>query len=201
MSSSHSRRRVVVCASAALVLTILPGPAVLADTRPDMQAAAEYCTSVGGEVQERAATWGTNNDQSQWVDLDRSIQVCRFQADDEAQSRIFVDLWTLYSEQPSLAAAAYTAKTPMSEDLPPGNPATYHCASLGGSAQYGTGAAGGGWVNLDDPIDIVVGMCVFPDGSMIDEWGIAYYSAGEVRGTDLAPLFVSDPASYPPIFE
>jgi putative hemolysin len=200
MSRCHDGRRIALGASATLVLSALLVPPAMADTQPDMQAARDYCTSAGGEVQERAATWGTNNDQSQWLDLDRSIEVCRFQADDEAQSRIYVDLWTLYSEQPSLAAAAYVAKTPMSEELPPGNPATYHCASLNGSSMYGLGAAGGGWVNLDDPIDIVVGMCVFPDGSMIDEWGIAYYSAGEVRGADLAPLFRSDPGTYPPIF-
>ena len=43
-------------------------------------------------------------------------------------------------------------------------------------------------------------MCVFPDGSAIDEWGIAYYASGVIRGVDLAPLFRSDVEDYPPIF-
>ncbi len=166
----------------------------------DVDAAQDYCVSVGGQVQERAATWNTNSDPAQWVDLGRTMEMCRFKADDEAGSRIYVDLLTLWSESPSLAAAAYLAKVPMSDELPPGNPASYHCAGLGGSSQWGTGAAGGGWVDPDDPDDQVAAMCVFPDGSAIDEWGIAYYSGGVVRGADLAPLFRADSAAFPPIF-
>jgi hypothetical protein len=29
-------------------------------------------------------------------------------------------------------------------------------------------------------------LCMFADGSAIDEWGITYYSDGTVRGADLA---------------
>jgi putative hemolysin len=164
------------------------------------QDARDHCTAVGGEVQERGAFWGTNADPSQWVDLGRSIELCRFQADDEAQSRIYVDILTLASEQPSLAAGAYLSGVPMDEDVSAGNPATSHCASLGGSSQWGADAAGGGWVAMDDPDDVVVAMCVFPDGSMIDEWGIAYMSAGEVRGADLSTLLRSAEEPYPPFF-
>jgi putative hemolysin len=193
--------------AAAMLLTALALPAgVVAhgDEHPaadaDIAAAREYCTSAGGEVQTRAAMWNTNADPSDWVDLGRSIELCRFEADDEARSRIFVDLMTLWSEQPSLAAGAYLARVPMDADPAQGNPATTYCHDLGGSAQFGTGAQGGGWVNADDPTDQVVAMCVFPDGSMIDEWGIAYMSGGEVRGADLTPLFRSDTEAYPPVF-
>ena len=44
-------------------------------------------------------------------------------------------------------------------------------------------------------------MCVFPDGSMIDEWGITYYAGGVVRGADLALLFDYQPdGKLPAIF-
>ena len=36
-----------------------------------------------------------------------------------------------------------------------------------------------------DPDDVVVALCVFPDLSFIDEWGLAYHSAGDIRGKDL----------------
>jgi hypothetical protein len=35
----------------------------------------------------------------------------------------------------------------------------------------------------------VLDVCVFPDGSMIDAWGITYHSWGIVRGKDLKPVF------------
>lgn len=184
--------------SATIVLVPAAMPVVAGDR--DLEAARDYCATVGGQVQERAAIWGTNDDPTQWVDLGRSMEFCRFQADDEARSRIYVELVTLWSEQPSLAAAAYLSGPPMREELPPGNPATVHCADLGGSSQFGTGAAGGGWVAADDPDDPVVAMCLFPDGSAIDDWGIAYRNGGVVRGADLAGLFRADSDTFPPIF-
>jgi hypothetical protein len=35
---------------------------------------------------------------------------------------------------------------------------------------------------------IVMSLCLFADGSAIDEWGITYYSDGTVRGADLAAI-------------
>lgn len=189
----------VVALWLAALLPLAVAPAVNAQD-DDLQVARDYCTSVGGEVQERQATWDTNSDESQWVDLGRSIELCRFKADDEAGSRIYVDLLTLYTETPTLASAAYMAQVPMREDLPPGNPATWYCADLDGSAEYGSGAAGGGWVNTEDPDDVVVALCVFPDGSAIDEWGLAYHSDDAIRGADLAPLFRADTSAFPPIY-
>ena len=191
------RRAVAPIALSLLILS----PTATAQTTGELQSARDYCESVGGSVVERRATWNTNaSDTSAWVDLGRSMELCRFQTLDEDDSRISVDIWTLFSEAPSLAAAAYLSRTPMREEMPPGNPATYHCADLGGSSQFGSGPSGGGWVWMDAPIDTVLAMCVFPDGSAIDEWGIAYYAGGAVRGADLAPLFRSDIEHYPPIF-
>jgi hypothetical protein len=39
-----------------------------------------------------------------------------------------------------------------------------------------------------EPVFKVMNLCVFADGSAIDEFGIMYYAAGTVRGADLAPL-------------
>ena len=36
-------------------------------------------------------------------------------------------------------------------------------------------------------------MCVFPDLSSIDFWGLTYHAGGTVRGADLAPLFRYQP--------
>jgi putative hemolysin len=205
-SASYIRGAIRVGTLALCALALLPAatagqsPSAVPNGDDDLAAARDYCTSSGGEVQTREATWDTNADPSAWVDLGRSIELCRFQADDEAQSRIYVDLLTLWSESPSLAAGAYLAKVPMDVDASQGNPASLYCDDLGGSSQFGSGAAGGGWVNTDDPVDQVVAMCVFPDGSMIDEWGIAYISAGEVRGADLSSLFRSATETYPPFF-
>ena len=55
-------------------------------------------------------------------------------------------------------------------------------------------------MNVDDPDFTVVNLCVFADGSGIDEWGIAYYSDGAIRGADLAPLFRFDTADVAALF-
>jgi hypothetical protein len=73
------------------------------------------------------------------------------------------------------------------------------CVDLGGAQAYGQGAEGGGFVLEGDDLD-VVSMCVFADGSFIDEWGIGYYAADAVRGADLAPLFRFDASSAPAVF-
>jgi hypothetical protein len=67
---------------------------------------------------------------------------------------------------------------------------------------FGPGASGGGWVAKDDPDDQVLALCMFADGSAIDEWGITYYANGTVRGADLAPLFGwAGPDRRPRIYE
>ena len=77
-----------------------------------------------------------------------------------------------------------------------------NCSKLGASSNFGSvGASGGGWVNQDDPDDKVVNLCVFPDLSFIDEWGITYYAGGVVRGIDLATVMAYQPSgALPPVF-
>lgn len=178
-------------------------PVATATTLPngfDLNAAQDYCTDNDGTVQSRQPTYGTNGDKGQWVKLGEPITLCRFQADDEADSRLYVDLVTLYSERPTLAALAYLAKAPLPESKGGANPAAVLCGTLGGATDYGAGVAGGGLVSANDKDDTVVAPCVFADQSFIDEWGIAYYSAGTVRGTDLAKLFRFDVSKLPPVF-
>lgn len=175
-------------------------------TSPSGSAAEQeqYCEKSGGQVQTRSPFWNTNGDQSQWLALGGSATMCRFQADDEAKSRIYVDLTTLTSSRPTLAGLAYLSSVPMPTSTGGGNPATGYCSKeLNGSSTFGGGAsaAGGGWVAPQDPDDVIVSLCVFPDGSFIDEWGLAYHSAGEVRGQDLTTVMRYQPSgTLPPVF-
>ncbi|HEY5881951.1 MAG TPA: hypothetical protein VIU11_23790 [Nakamurella sp.] len=100
-------------------------------------------------------------DQSQWLALGGSATMCRFQADDEAKSRIYVDLTTLSLTDPTLAGLAYLSKVPMPASSGGANPATGYCSDeLHASSSFGGGAAGGGWVAEADPDDVVVSLCV-----------------------------------------
>lgn len=186
---------------ALLVATGAPAAGQSASYPPmDLSAARSVCEEKTGTVQVREAMYGTNDDPSGWIDLGRSIESCRFEAEDG--SRIYVDTGTLASAGPTLASVAYLSQVPMPDyDPSKGNPATAYCTELGGSSSYGNGGAGGGWVDASDPDDVIAAMCVFPDGSMIDEWGLAYHSDGTVRGIDLAHEFVYQPTDgLPPIF-
>jgi putative hemolysin len=83
---------------------------------------------------------------------------------------------------------AYRAQTPYEGDGPPSaNPSSLYCTQLGGTDTFGgVSSAGGGWA-LEDRSD-VLSLCVFPDLSVIDSWGIRYYADGTVRGADLNNL-------------
>jgi hypothetical protein len=115
-----------------------------------------------------------------------------------------VDLTTLSSEQPTLAAVAYLSKVgPTVPQAPAQNPGAYNCnAGLGGAGTFGNTATGGGWVDEGQPVFKVMNECFFADGSAIDAFGIFYYASGTVRGADLAPLFRYQPnGKLPAMFE
>jgi hypothetical protein len=46
----------------------------------------------------------------------------------------------------------------------------------------------------------MVQLCVFPERSAIDAWGIAYYGDDVARGTDLTEVFRFDQTAVPDIF-
>lgn len=164
------------------------------------QEAVAACEAAGATAQYRQPTFGTNNDRADWIPLGGAVVVCRFeQGSGESGSRLYVDPVTISSSAPTLAAIAYLSKTP-APDSGAANPATLLCDAVGGTSSYGNSLVGGGLVSFEDPVDTVVSACVFADGSFIDEWAIAYYSADTVRGTDLTTHFGFDPTEIPDIY-
>ncbi len=149
---------------------------------------AEYCVKKGGEVDGRQPYFNTNDDNEQnWLQLSGARQFCRFTSKKDG-SRIYVLLSTLYTEQPSMAALAYYAQVPLGGGCN-GNPASCYCSQLGGCDLFGgINANGGGWVKKSDPVFTVLEACIFPDMSTIDSWGLAYHSAGIIRGKDLSKV-------------
>ena len=149
-------------------------------------AAAEYCVNSGGEVDNRQPYFNTNGPEQDWLRLAGSRYFCKFTSPVDG-SRIHVELSTLYTTKPSLAALAYYAEVQPGSCN--GNPASCYCTLLGGSDSFGgINAAGGGWVQKSDPVDTVLEACIFPDMSSIDSWGLTYHSVGDIRGADLDGL-------------
>jgi putative hemolysin len=170
----------MVIAALAVVLTMqMPSYAAPAPSK-----AADYCVTQGGVVQTRIPEYGTNGDDP--LVLSGQADFCRFTSAKDG-SQINLLLSTLYTEKPTLAALAYYAKVQLGGDCS-GNPASCYCTQLGGSDLFGgIDAAGGGWVLKTDPEDVLE-TCIFPDLSTIDSWGLAYHSAGIIRGKNLAKV-------------
>ena len=103
-------------AAIVLVLTPIAGPVYagsaprFADAKDDLSAAAAYCVAQGGEVETRAPYFNTNDDPKNWFRLSGFRKFCQFTLKKDG-SRIHVLLRTLYTQQPSLAALAYYAKS------------------------------------------------------------------------------------------
>ncbi len=168
---------------------------------PVSGAAAAHCRQTGGTVQLRQPTFNTNNDESTWLPLGEPIEVCRYQTGEGQDStRIFADLATVYSTNPTVAALAYLAKKPLPSQSTDANPASIGCLALGGTDEFGTSLNGGGLVAKSDETDPVFSPCMFADGSFIEEWGIAYYSQNIVRGKDLKTVFRFDLNKLPQVF-
>jgi len=168
-------------ALAAAFLLSFSGVAAQASIAVKSPDAAAYCVKKGGVVQTRIPEYGTNGGNP--LILSGSADFCQFTSTDDG-SQINVLLSTLYAQDPSLAALAYYAKVPLGSGCT-GNPASCYCSQLGGSDLFGgVNAAGGGWVLESDPNDVLEA-CVFPDLSSIDSWGLAYHSAGIIRGARL----------------
>jgi putative hemolysin len=167
-----------------LIVIFVAAPAFARSQQADSSsAAADYCVASGGEVETRAPYFNTNDDPSNWLRLTGARKFCQFTQKHDG-SRIHVELSTLYSTKPSLAALAYYAKVPLQEGCN-GNPASCYCSQLGGTDLFGgINLNGGGWV-LKGAIDESLEACIFPDMSSIDSWGLAYHQADIVRGKNL----------------
>jgi len=192
------------CAAAATPSAASPGGGGAGGSSGD-RASRQYCTDKGGMLVDRVATWNTNADPAAQLPLAGKMTFCEFESGSGQQTtRIAVDLMTLSSTQPTLAAIAYLSKIgPVVPSNPGQNPGAYDCnTGLGGAGTFGTTAAGGGWVAASEPVFKVMNLCFFADGSAIDEFGIFYYANDVVRGADLAPLFAYQPGGkLPAVFE
>lgn len=152
-------------------------------------AGERYCLDEGGMLVDRVATWNTNADPPAWLELAGRTTFCEFERGEGDQAtRISVDLVTLSSEQPTLAAIAYLSDVRTTQPAQPSaNPAELSCVhDFGGASAFGESAAGGGWVDTSQRTFVVMDMCVFPDRSAIDAFGLWYHANGIVRGADLA---------------
>ena len=164
-----------------------------------------WCTDHGGILVDRVATWNTNEDPSARLELAGRWRLCEFETGaGDAATRISVDLTTLSSNEPTLASLAYLSKVPATQpSTPSSNPAAWYCAKdLVASSSFGNTAAVGGWVAASEPVFTVMNLCVFADGSAIDEFGLFYHSNGVIRGADLQPIFRYQPGDrLPAVFQ
>ena len=161
--------------------------AMAADSTPtfDTKGAEAYCISTGGLVESRVPVYGTNGPSSSWLWLGGGAEFCQYTSASDG-SRIPVELTTLYTTKPTLAALAYY--NPPAYNGGNGAPGSIYCSQLGGTDLFGgINAAGGAWVSVGG-IDRLLDSCMFPDGSMIDSYGLFYWSAGIVRGINLSTV-------------
>jgi hypothetical protein len=141
--------------------------------------AAAYCLKNQGKEETRYPFYDTNSQNP--LQMAGELEVCTFTAND--QSRVTVDLVTLYAERPTLAALAYL-KNPVVEGA---TSYSDYCSKLGGTDRFGrANDAGGGWGNKDGKD--VISLCIFPDLSVIDSAALMQHASGIAWGADLTPL-------------
>lgn len=179
-----------------------PAPTSTAAPNQASDPSAAYCTQKGGTVVTRYPTYNTNNDPSTWVRMNGALAFCEFAAQDGSHMIISAD--TLWSDKPTLATLAYLEKpAQQATNDSSANPSSRYCSQLGGTDLWGGAqhASGGGWTteNTADPFQ-VANICVFPDRSMIDSWGLTYHTNGIIRGVDLKPFLRYTPTDLPRIF-
>jgi putative hemolysin len=162
-----------------LSLAILLTACRPADIPENQAAASAYCLKNQGNVESRYPYYDTNSQTP--LQMAGELEVCTFTAND--QSRVSVDLVTLYAEKPTLAALAYLKNPPVEGATSYSD----YCSKLGGSDRFGRASdAGGGWGNKDGKD--VISLCVFPDLSVIDSFALTQHASGIARGADLTSL-------------
>jgi len=188
-----AKRNIGIVAALIVCGTVLSVAQTKTKKDADSSGATAYCTSTGGALETRLPAYGTNNAPQDWLKLAGHQEFCRYSGPED--THIHLNLETLFTPQPSLAALAYYAEVPWN-GLGEGNPASLYCTQLGGSDLFGgISGAGGGWVALGT-IDEVLEACIFPDNSTIDSWGLFYHSDGIIRGIDLSTV-LKYPNPYP----
>jgi putative hemolysin len=183
--SSPSNPPVTQVAASAPQVVSVPAPSGLV-------AASKYCRKTGGVVQVRNAWYSTNTGAQ--VRLNGTATFCHYRAKDK--STIDIDVKTLYSTTPTLAALAYYAEIKVSKMCRKylADPAVCYCRQQLIGADFFT--TGGSWVTAGQRPNgnNRTPFCVFSDFSVIDSWGLTYHSAGIVRGMDLSKVLRYKPA-------
>ena len=185
MLTARSLRRAFAASTIAVLAAAAPahaaGKATAAAT--DGRDAAAYCSSTGGVPSKMFPFSGMNNDPKLWMRYGGEVAACTYTNADTSS----ITLWqsTLASPAPTMAALAYYAQVPQTGGGP-GNPAPAYCNQLGGAWMVGNGLDGGGWSTKRG--GTAISMCVFADGSAIDDWGLLYHAYSITRGIDLATV-------------
>ena len=165
---------------------LIVAPQLAAAQTAPIHSPREYCLASGGTVQTRTPEFGTNGGTP--LVLAGARDFCQYTSSD-GTTQISVLMTTLVTTKPTLAALAYFAKPKVNLKTCEGGPGSCYCADVGGTDNFGgINLAGGGWVlgsNVNDVLDV----CVFPDLSAIDAYGLFYHSYGIIRGQNLAHKF------------
>jgi putative hemolysin len=140
------------------------------------ETAVSYCKSTGGKVETYRFYDGSGHE------FAKPAHVCNYPdaSGSDPFGHALVDLATLYAAKPTLAALAYYAK-PAWDGKFNATPAKDYCLQLGAAPAFH-----GSW-SLK-PGGGQSGMCMFEDGSFMEEWTLFYNQAGTPRGVDLTTV-------------
>lgn len=181
MSSQHGSCRAAAPLATAAVMLASALVAVPVQAAPEApagvpEAAARYCVATGGVVE----TYRFYSGSAQA--FAKPAYVCNYPdaSGNDPFGHAIIDLATLAARQPTLAALAYYAKPAWNGKFKI-TPAKDYCVQLGARP-----ALQGQW-SLQAFGD-QIGMCMFEDGSYMEEWTLFYNQAGTPRGVDLATV-------------
>lgn len=172
-----SRRRAAGASGlGALLLLALALAGSPAQAAPFQDAAARYCKATGGALETYRFYDGSGHAYA------KPAYVCNYPdaSGTDPFGHAIIDLATLYAQRPTLAALAYYAKPPWDGKFKT-TPAKDYCMQLGAmpslQGQWSLQAFGD-----------QIGMCMFEDGSYMEEWALFYNQAGTPRGVDLGTV-------------
>jgi len=159
---------------------------------------SKFCKSQGGSVW-KLSLWNSNLPPS-GVKIGSTVDACSIP--NESKSNVYVvPLKTLGSIEPTLAVLAFNSRqkyAPPNGTSPSANPADIYCRQLGGvtsvdltfssARQYlpRPKEAMGWWAQGRDNTWTETGdLCMFPDGSSMDEWTLAYHAFTKTNGNHI----------------
>lgn len=133
-----------------------------AQAAPGGDPAVSYCKSTGGKVETYRFYDGAGHE------FAKPARVCNYPdaSGTDPFGHAIIDLATLYADKPTLAALAYYGKPAWNGKLKT-TPAKDYCVQLGAIPAFQ-----GSW-SLK-PGGGQSGMCMFEDGSYMEEWALFY---------------------------